>query len=265
MLVLLVLLFLVWAVLAVVLTAWSVWFQGYIYTEPAEGLVWRGPAAGAALAVAVAFWVLVDYHSVGGAEGQGRYRPLFEFSATETRKPFPELWIPKRGPGQEGDEVYKLRPGGGRIEYLQGGLPSGRPLPERPPRITVLEGEEKSVFEPERDAEGNFYQRQPPWWSLNRQPEPLRYMDQKGRVMTEDRLGVLSSFRTGAFIGNLLLNFLLLAVGFVVGWLLLRFQWPHALLQAFVLWLVLQLFVLPPILSRAEAVARERATPKSVG
>ena len=58
--------------------------------------------------------------------------------------------------------------------------------------------------------------------------------------------------------GNLLLNALLLAVCFVALWLLLTFQWPHALGQAVVLWLML-LFALAPLLTKVEGVARQRA------
>ena len=33
------------------LFAWTLWFQAYIYTEPATQLWWRAPAAGTALAL----------------------------------------------------------------------------------------------------------------------------------------------------------------------------------------------------------------------
>ena len=41
--------------------------------------------------------------------------------------------------------------------------------------------------------------------------------------------------------------------------LLLRFGWPTALLQAVVYWLVMTLFVMPPVLTRAEDVSKQRA------
>jgi hypothetical protein len=72
--------------------------------------------------------------------------------------------------------------------------------------------------------------------------EPLRYIDEKGRVMTEDSPGQLTSFRGGLFFGNVLLNAMLIAVLFVS------------------LWLLLLLFALPPILTRAEDVSRQRST-----
>jgi hypothetical protein len=63
----------------------------------------------------------------------------------------------------------------------------------------------------------------------------------------------------GRWLLNLLLNFTHLALWFVCLWLLLRFQWSHALGLAFVLWLTLTLTVLPMLLSRAGSVAQERA------
>jgi hypothetical protein len=249
MLLLIVILFLFWAVLAGLLTAWSVWFQGYIYTEPAIGLTWRGPAAAGAISAVVLAWVVVDYRSVNGPTAVGRYRSLFEFTASEEIKPFPELHVPRPG----GFDVYKLRPGTGRPEYRLSGLPSGRLLPDRPEKIIIPEGEGTSTFEPERDGQGNF---------KVRQGEYLRYRDAKGRVMVESSLGQLTAFRGTTFFVNLLLNFLLLADLFLCGWLLLRFHWGIALLQAVILWLALLLFVLPPILSTAERVAQTRAVPK---
>ena len=46
-------------------------------------------------------------------------------------------------------------------------------------------------------------------------------------------------------------------------WLLLQFQWPHALGQAFVFWGIMILFVMPPVLTRAENVAKERAAARA--
>lgn len=229
--------------------AWTLWFQAYLYTEATTGIAWRAPAAGGAITAAVLLWVFFDYHS------PGRYRPLWEFSASEESKPFPELIVPS-GTGRQ--VVYKLRPGT-RGDYRLDGLPSGKQLPTRPAEIIVVEGSEKSVFKPEVDAEGHYKQRSTT--SFGRETkEPLRYVDEKGRVMLEDSLGQLAGrFRVGWLLGNLFVNFVLLAACFVALWLLLGFQWPHALGQAVVVWLVMLLFVLPPLLTRAEEVAQQRA------
>lgn len=252
MLILLLLLVFVWAVLTLLLSAWTLWFQAYIYTESTPGIVWRGPAAGGAVMVVVVLWVMLAYGS------PGRYRPLWDFTSSEDAKPIPELRVPTVG-GKE--EVYKLRPGT-RGEYRLGGLTSGKPMPARPREIIVIEGGERAVFKPERDEKGNFKQRTTTAYGRESK-EPLRYLDEKGRVMLEDSFGQLTSFKPGVFFGNLFLNAILFGVLFVSVWLILRFQWPHALGQAVVLWLMLLLFVFPPLLTRAETVSAERAAARA--
>jgi hypothetical protein len=243
---LILLLLLLWFVLTVLLAAWALFFQGYIYTEPATGLEWRAPAAGSALMVPLLLWVFIDYHS------PGNYRTLFDFSAIEEQKPYPELRVPTAAGGEQ---VYKLMPGN-RLEYRRDGKAYRPQLPPRPEKIIVQEGDEKLVFE--RKAEGKRSR-----WNLNQTAEGVRYVarDSKGRrlVMEEDSIGQVTSFRTGRFIGNVLINFLFLAVWFVGLWLLLRFGWSIALLQAGVYWLAMTLFVMPPVLTRAEEVAKQRA------
>jgi hypothetical protein len=77
--------------------------------------------------------------------------------------------------------------------------------------------------------------------------------------MMADSVGQIGSFRWGAFFGNLLLNVLHLGVWFAVLWLLLRFQWPHALGLAVVFWLVMTLAVVPQILDHARSVSQKPA------
>jgi hypothetical protein len=62
---------------------------------------------------------------------------------------------------------------------------------------------------------------------------------------------------------SVLLNFGFLAVWFVCLWLLMRFQWSHALGLAVVFWLVMLLFIMPMVLRKAEEVRKERLPPKT--
>ena len=80
--------------------------------------------------------------------------------------------------------------------------------------------------------------------------------------MREGEFGRLETFRAGTFIGNLFINLIFLAACFLSLWLLARFQWLHALGHAVALALLMMLFVLPPVLTKAENVAQERAAPK---
>ena len=247
MLTLLLLILLVWAILTVFLAGWTLFLQKFLYTEATAGLAWRGPAAGSALTVVLLLWMVCDYRTPGG------YRPLWEFSSSEDTAAFPELRIPIAS----GEEVYKLLPGS-RNDYRLNGQTRAKPLPSRPPLVVAVEGDKRSTFKPERDEQGNF--KQSSTTRMGRESkEPLRYIDETGRVMVEGSLGQLSVNRPGRFLGNLLLNLMFFAACFVALWLLLRFQWAHALGQAAVLWALILLFVWPPVLARVEATARERA------
>lgn len=253
MLTLLAILVLFGLLLAGVLTAWAMFFQARIYTEPSPGLAWRGPAAGGAILLVVLLWAFAAY------QAPGRFRPFWESSSTEDSPMIPELRVPNSATG--GEDIYKLRRG--TREYTIGGRPNGNPLPDRPlPHVVAVEREgdevRKSTFKPERDEAGQFVQRERRSWFGGSTKEPLRYIDENGRVMYEKGFGQLSQVRGSWFLGNVLLNLLLLAVTFVALWLVLNFQLAHALGQAVVVWIML-LFALTPLLSKVEAVAKQRA------
>jgi hypothetical protein len=240
-------LLLVWFVLTVVLAAWTLWFQGYIYSEPVGEIYWRAPAAGTALALFLCLWAVLDYRV------PGRYRALFEFSGREGHN-YDELYIPAGPGGTAGDteEVYRFRPSaqGGRKYYKGDKL-----LPSRPGKVIVLAKDQRHVFEPDRDAAGNFVVSGDGW---------LHYRDKaRGLEMVEGQLGQVSVYHTGWLIVDLLLNLVHLALWWVCLWLVLRFQWPHALGMAVVSWGAMTLFVVPMVLGRAEVAARQRAAPPS--
>jgi hypothetical protein len=228
-------LLLIWAGLVVLLWAGSVWFQGYIYSEPAPQLVWAAPVAGSALALFLAIWCIIDYKS------PGRYVSLFDFSARDDHEPFPELWAVR----STSTTRYTLtKDAQGRVEYLDR---NGKPIPTHPDRIIVKEDGEEIAFEPERDANGNFKMRR---------GKSLLYYDARGRQMSEDNLGQLSTFRWGVLLACAFLNFFHLALWFVCLWLLLRFQWSHALGLAVIFWLAMTVFGVPALLGKVEAAAK---------
>jgi len=84
------------------------------------------------------------------------------------------------------------------------------------------------------------------------------YFQVNGRRKME-QLGQVRVFRWGLFVVNILLNTVHLGLWFVCFWLLLRFQWAHALGLAVVVWLVTTLVALPMLLGKTHELARQRA------
>jgi hypothetical protein len=112
-------------------------------------------------------------------------------------------------------------------------------------RFKQFDTDDDETFEPERDAKGNF---------KTELGQSLRYLDARGRVMQEDDFGRVSVYRWDWFAWTALFNVAHLAVWFVALWLLLRYQWTHALGGAVVLWLATSLIALPMLLGYAEQV-----------
>jgi hypothetical protein len=233
----------VFAVLSLLLAAWTLFFQGYIYSEPAEGIYWRGPAAGAALTLFLLIWIVLDYRSVEKPTDEGRYRPLHEFSPREIQT-YNQLTILN----QDRQKVLFTKQGN---EYVSKG---GRRLPERPLEIFAADKDgQEHDFKPQTDEKGNF---------KVEKGQRLRYYEvgYPERYMEEGSLGQITIYHGGWMVMGLLLNFGFLIVWFVSLWLLLRFQWSHALGLAFVAWLI-SLFVLPMLLTQVENVRKGNLPP----
>jgi hypothetical protein len=234
----------VFAVLSLLLAAWTTFFQGYIYSEPVEAIYWRAPAAGAALTLYLCIWIAVDYRSVENPTDEGRYRTLFDYSATETVT-YEKLTILN----QDRRKVSYVRRSNKYVSEE-----GGRPLPTRPLEILAKDKEgQEHVFKPQTDEKGNF---------KVEKNQPLRYYEEGNPklYMEEGFLGQITIDHPSWRVVTWLLNFGFLAVWFLCMWLLLRFQWSHALGLAFVAWLI-SLFVLPMLLTQAEKVRKENLPP----
>lgn len=222
-------------ILSVVLWAGTIWFQGWLYSEPAGDLYWRAPAVGVGLTLFLAVWVIVDCRNVG------RVRPFHQTSISETKE-FKELKAVVRKNGPE-ETFIRVPNADDRQDFRVGGRRDGSRLPEQPEKIIVTEKGVANVFEPQRNANGNF------------RTEPgqnLQYTDKYGRVMTAGELGAVSQFRYDWLFLNLFFNAAHLGLWFAGLWLVLRYQWSHALGLAFVLWLAMTLFPVPMILDYAQ-------------
>src|SRR5207302_3123985 len=92
--------------------------------------------------------------------------------------------------------------------------------------------------------------------------EPLQYAEVGGgRAMAEVALGQVTRTRTSLLWGNLLLNLAHLLVWFLAFWLLLEFQWSHALGLAAIFWLIFALTVWPVLQDRVRRATAQTATP----
>jgi hypothetical protein len=231
---------------ATFLWAGTLFFQGYIYSEPAPGLYWRAPAAGAALALFLAFWCFLDYRQ------PGRYNATwFEPTASEDEV-FDKLWAVK---GNR-EILYEARKNArGQIEYSDAARrPWTRSDPDGIVEAIIVEDKDgqRIRFNAELTEDKKF---------KTDQGEPVRYVEAggRGRVMTETYIGKLPISNWGATLAKLVLSLLHLAVWFACLWLLLQFQWSHAFGLAIVLWLVISLILLPIVFTKTEETAKQRA------
>jgi hypothetical protein len=239
------------AVLIVFLWAGTLLFQGYIYTEPAKDLHWRAPAAAGALAFFLVIWCALD------AGEPGHLDTLFSFSSTKTR-PFQEF--KSRLKGSTETVLFKKK---GAAPFQNGQNVVWKPVMGNRIIETVyvkLADGEEIEFKAKLNAKGNFERQEGDRQTL------ARYVEVGGgRTLTSDDLergGELTTRNLGAFIANVLLNVFHLALWFVCLWLLLNFQWLHALGLALAVWVAFSIpgSVVNMLLNVSRAAARESAT-----
>ena len=258
MLFLLLIILVVFVFLTVFLWVGTLFIQGYVYSEPAEHLEWRAPAAGGALALFLGLWMLLDYAAIDTAVIDIPYHTIFHFNPTQT-KDVDKLW------GVVGDKetLYNRQKSvrGADFFLTEGETPWQRETPDGIcAAILIEEGGVKVRFEP-RLVDGKF---PPPkkrgliFESPGTENFPTYYEKDGRRYM--EAIGKVSIYRWLLFLLNLFLNALHLGLWFVCLWLLLRFQWTHALSGAVLIWLVMSLAVLPLLLGQTYEAAKARGT-----
>jgi hypothetical protein len=257
---------LMFAGLAVLLWAGTLFLQGYIYTEPAEQLYWRAPAAAGGLVVFLAFWCFLESSS-WEAKKPAHFDVLFSFSPT-TDISFTEFWAQVENSSAK---VHFKKGRGGFLsqDNSSTGFPRGTKWAPRDVNNRIvtavfikLDDGQEVEFQPKMKEGKPIFEKE---------GGEVRYVEKNGsRVITERQLeaGTYTAFSAGLFFGNVLLNLLHLGIWFACLWLLLRFQWTHALGLAVVLWLVMMVAIIPMLLEQtrkaAEAAAKEAARePKS--
>lgn len=253
---------LVFAALVVLFWAGGMWFQAYIYSEPGTQMEWRAPAAALALTLFFALWSFLY------GRAPDRYDRLFAFSPNQVVEfPVPRkdkeparFWSEAAGKRS----LFEQRKTQGLPEYRE---KDGKARKwTRSDAVIVEENGQEVRFDAERDEKGNYKKilTPPPkglGWLMGPGPEmPLRYLDPRGRIMSEDTIGRLSTFRWSVFLIYGFLTLFHLVIWFIALWLLLRFQWSHALGLAFIFWLVSTLVIVPMLLDAVDARKRPQTT-----
>jgi hypothetical protein len=265
MLLLALLLLLVAFVLSVLFWVGSLWFQAYIYESASAGLAWRGPAAGAAIAAFLALWCLLDYRAgiVQANVAKVPYDTWWDFTITTTypRQPVKKFWSVKQD--QEGKEKvteYVQRKTGGLGSGLQYVDPQNNNVPWSREgsgivQAVILEEDGRKVrFNAQLTPDGKF------------KDEPARYVEEGGtRALTEDdvKRGQMTETYFSRLVVYVVLNVLHLALWFVCLWLLLRFQWTHALGLAVVFFVATSLLVFSLLMSLTRDAVRQKPAPES--
>jgi len=231
------------AALIVLLWVGAAFLQGYIYTEPSPELYWQAPAAGAALALFITLWCVLVANAVDPKLPGLPYDTLFRFSPRVERSPEPVKELiaeTKTGPVR-----YIAKKNRNRLDYK---TENGTGWPRSPvSAIIIKEKDEELRLEPLPPTEGSPYQEfAGDGWVM--------------KVVDDGPTGMLLAFRWGRFLFNLFLNFVHFALWFVCLWLLLRFQWSHALGLAVVMWLIMTVAILPMVLDQAGASGQKRPT-----
>jgi hypothetical protein len=228
--------------LTVLLWIATLFFQSYYYTEPTEGIVWQAPAAGFGLALFFVIWCALILGSDVTSPTDVPWDTLFRFNpkAEKYSEPAKEILLVKKGV-KEPIVYQRKRIGQKGYKYIQAG--TGKPWPSDPyafESILIKEDGKTTPFNPIEAAEGVDYRE-----FVDDEGWTMRVYPQSGPT------GVPYIFRWSRFLGNMFLNFFHLVVWFLCLWLVLRFQWSHALGLAVVAWIAMTLAILPLILDQA--------------
>lgn len=108
--------------------------------------------------------------------------------------------------------------------------------------ITVPSGEDRLVFKADLTADNK---------PKDGKNIVFRESGGQGRIIQLEFLGIITKKIPSVTFVNFFLNFLHLAIWFLALWLLLQFQWSHALLLAVPLWLAVTLILLPSLVEKA--------------
>lgn len=246
----------------------SVFLQGYFYTEPSPGMAWQAPAVGGGLTLFLMLWCVLNAASSGATAAQVPYDALHRFSSTVDydKHAAEKLWSYKKGQSKP-TEYARFKLSGDKYEYRIPDRPSNYVHPkgaEPPPRVGdpwVPNGVVALEIPDKNDKKQKLR------FEYRKTEEPYaNFVSEDGWVMkAEQNIGRPSAGAWGRFLVVVFLNLVHFGLWFAGLWLVLRYEWVHALGLAFVLWLVMTLTVLPMLLNQAGAVAESSTTTAKFG
>lgn len=222
----------------------TLFLQNYFYTEPTPGVLWKAPVAGLVVTAFLYLWCMVNINDSRASLTFIPYDTIFRFSPDLklTPEPVKKFWTIRKGEKQE-YTAHKIPQGPGNVMtkyYLTGKTGEKGP-------IWNSGGVESIIIE----HEGQTYQFEP---RKAKDADYPTFESKEGWVMTQYDNGVTGlphMFSTALFFANIFLNLLHLGIWFVCLWLLLRFQWSHALLLALPIWVAMTFIVVPMLLGVA--------------
>jgi len=238
--------------LAVVLAA-VLWFgtallQGYLYTEPADRLPWLALLAAAVMVSFYGVWVTLDIWEGSATQGGPvdiPYGVLWDFSPTVSliADPIPEFESKRRRrPFPDTFKIDKSIPG--RIQYKK--VDSDE--------VWDADGVEYIKF----SANGRDYM-----FVYDRElsDDYRTFVDENtGLVMREFEIGRLNYTSYPRLVTYLILTAMHLVLWMVCLWLVLRFQFWHAVWLGGIVWLLANVMVVPMLATEAADILANLAS-----
>jgi len=240
------LLLLTFLVLSALLLGGTRLIQAALYEDVPGDLLWRAPAAAGAITAYIAIWAMFNYAAAEPGQTDLPFDTLFNFTTeTVSNHPVDGFTAISKDNSQVKYTIRKITGAVPRQEYLGPDQQKWSSALARDVQTIVVKVDDKDV---RFDADATH----------------TRYVEEGGRrYLDAEAFGRITTPRGGGSFVRVLLNVLHFVVWFACLWLLLRFQWPHALGLAAALWLVMT-FVVPYILragadAKGTAVAASRA------
>ncbi len=242
--------------LTVILWIGAFFFQGYIYLEPSQQLYWQAPAAAALLTFGYTIWCLWIATSPKASQTNVPIDTVMRFTPKEDmfKEPAPRIHAIRPARTKAGKERKEEE---STLYVRVRSLPRGFEYQEPNLGKRHWNGTDLIAIEIE-NPDGSRVRFEPILVGVG---DNVQYRSKDGWVMKEYGgipTGLPERFVLGRFILNVLFNVGHWVGWFIALWLILRFQWLHALGLAIVFWSVVTLSVLPMMLTYSAYIATIR-------